>query len=123
MLGPRTLLKRSIRALSYQKKTSLTMPPAQRLEMLRHGFRSSAYELYDFAHNDPADYLSDTTFGQASRINGPFCRTILDDKLLFSALFGPHVRVPDVLALIEGGTLHALQPEPALGSGAALLEY
>lgn len=99
------------------------MPPTQRLEMLRHGFRSSAYERYDFAHNDPADYLPDTKLGQASRISGPFCRSILDDKLLFSALFGAHVHVPRVLALIERGTLHALHPEPAVGSVAALLEY
>lgn len=123
MLHPRTLLKRWVRALSYQKKTPLTMPPTQRLEMLRRGFRSSAYELYDFANNDPTDYLPDTKFGQASRINGPFCRSILDDKLLFSAFFGAHVRVPRVLALIERGTLHALHPEPAVGSVTTLLEY
>jgi len=118
-----TPLKWLRRAIRYQKKTPLTMPLRQRLEMLRRGFRSSAYELYNFAENNPDDYLPDAVFQEATDINGPFCQSILNDKLLFWTVFKDRFKMPAVLALLERGQLHPLQPELPLRSVGALLEF
>jgi len=112
----RSSLNRLARALSYQKKTPLSMPLTQRLTALRHGFRSSMYTFYDFEHNDPREYLPDTVFREATNINGKFCQAILQDKLLFSKLLGGMFRTPEIFGLIERGRF---QP---LGQGRAPLE-
>ncbi len=104
----RSPYKRLARVIRYQQKTPLSMPPAQRLRALRHGFRSSMYIFYDFEHNDPKDYLPDTVFRAATDINGPFCQNILRDKLLFSRFLSGVFRVPEVFALIDRGQVYLL---------------
>jgi hypothetical protein len=117
-------LKELRRAVSYQKDTPLGMPLSQRFEMFRRGFRSSSYALYSFDQNDPDDYLPDSAFREATLINGPFCRRILHDKLLFWRVFGDVFKIPRVVALIERGRLFALPGAPAdLCSVEALLGF
>lgn len=110
----RSPLNRLARAVSYQKKTPLSMPLSQRLMALRHGFRSSMYTFYDFGRNNPKDYLPDTVFREATSINGAFCQNILKDKLLFSELLRDVFKVPEVFALLERGQLHPLRPQSTL---------
>lgn len=110
----RSLLGRLVRALRYQKKTPLSVPPAQRLRALRHGFRSSVYTLYDLGHHDPRDYLPDTVFREATNINGKVCQNILRDKLLFSQLLGGVFRMPEVFALVDHGQFHPLGEKKTL---------
>jgi hypothetical protein len=116
---PRSPLNRLARAISYQKKTPLSMPLSQRLTALKHGFRSSMYTFYDFARNDPGDYLPDTVFREATNINGAFCQNILRDKLLFTEMLRGTFRVPEVFALLERGNLQPLGEQQTL---AELLE-
>ncbi|ADI13749.1 sugar-transfer associated ATP-grasp domain-containing protein [Truepera radiovictrix] len=121
-------LKELRRAVSYQKDAPLRMPLSKRFEMFRRGFRSASYALYSFDHNDPDDYLPDSAFREATLINGPFCRRILHDKLLFWRVFGDAFEgtfeMPRVVALIERGQLFPLPGGPAeLRSVGALLEF
>lgn len=63
------------------------------------------YTFYDFAHNDPGDYLPDTVFREATNTNGTFCQNILRDKLLFTEMLWGAFKVPEVFALLEHGKL------------------
>lgn len=120
----RSPLKALVRAVSYQKDTPLTMPLSRRLQMLRRGFKSSAYALYDFGKNNPDDYLPDTSFREAALVNGPFARRLLGDKLLFTEVFRDHLKIPEVVALIERGRLYSLSEAHAeLSDADALLRY
>lgn len=99
------------------------MPLSQRREMLQRGFRSSSYELYNFAENNPNDYLPDALFRRVTDINGPFCQNILNDKLLFSVMLEDYFKVPQVLGLIERGVLYPVQQEIPFGGATTLLNY
>jgi hypothetical protein len=55
--------------------------------MLRRGFLSESYVLYDLARNDPSLYLSDLSrFVRTVHINGS--PHLLDDKFVFAVLLG-----------------------------------
>lgn len=119
--------KELLRAISYQKHTPLAMPLSQRFLALRHGFKSSAFALYDFRTNDPSDYLPDVSFREATNINGPFCRRILEDKLLFAELFKGHADIPAVVGVVERGKLYGVSSHKGERNGLstldALIEY
>lgn len=88
------------------------MPLSKRVAMWRRGYRPVSYTLYDLSPARAGEYLPDKARLQtlySSRaastffINGPFARTVLDDKLLFTTLLSPQLPIPSILALIEKG--------------------
>lgn len=78
-----------------------------RLRMLRHGFLSSSYHLYDFeGRRNYGDYVSEyEKMAYTAHINGR-TRTYLDDKFEFYAAMrsrGFGDRLPELFGAIDGG--------------------
>lgn len=98
--------------LAWQREAPLNTPISQRIDMWRRGYRASSYALHDLYAPHASEYLPDrvrvkTLFSQKKMstffINGPFAHSVLNDKLLFSALLAHKLPIPRTLALIERG--------------------
>ena len=76
-----------------------SVPLAARLRMMRRGFLSESYVLYDLERNDPTLYLSDLSrFVRTFHINrSPH---VLDDKFVFAVML-------DSLAVSNGAAARA----------------
>jgi hypothetical protein len=94
-------------ALASELSAGAEIPFATKLKLWRAGFKSASYRLFDLAHNDPRDYVSDLAISKARGVNGAFGR-ILKDKLLFAPMLAPYARVPEVLGVVERGRVYPL---------------
>lgn len=106
-------------ALAAELAGGADLPLATKIKLWRRGFKSSSYQLFDLGCNDPRDYVSDLEVARAGRINGAFGR-ILKDKLLFAPMLAPYARVPEVLGLVERGTVYPLAAAELTGAEALL---
>lgn len=95
---------------AWQREAPRTTPLAQRLDMWRRGYRASAYE-YDLSPGASENYLPDSSRLDIAFIDGPFARSVLNDKLLFTELVGGVLEVPPVVALIERGEVYPVYAE------------
>lgn len=117
-------LKRNLASLKWQTELPLATPLSYRLRLLEGGFTAASAATYALERNNPRDYLSDLAAGseRARRSNGPFAVVLFSDKLLSHTLIRPHIRLPELLALVERGQVFSFQ-----GSGVtdvdSLLEY
>ena len=84
----------------------MTSPSSLRVKVRawRLGFRSSNYYLYNLDRNDHTQYLPDAAVFSQGEVEGRF-RRVLVDKVLFSAVMGAHVRVPEIVAIIARGRI------------------
>lgn len=101
--GPKGLIQSLGKAFRRELSTDVTLPLSQRVRLWRFGFKSTSYFVYDFSRNDPSDYLSDVALSITS-VNGSF-RRILDDKLLFHTSLSNTLPIPELLGVIESGTI------------------
>ncbi len=109
--GPRRPLRFAKKLAAWQLEAPRTTPLAQRLDMWRRGYRASAYKLYDLSPGASENYLPDSSRLDIAFINGPFARSVLNDKLLFTKLVGGVLEVPPVVALIERGEVYPVYAE------------
>lgn len=107
-------------ALAAELAGGADLPLATKIKLWRRGFKSGSYRLFDLGRNDPREYVSDLEVARARRINGAFGR-ILKDKLLFAPMLAPYAQVPEILGLVERGTVYPLA-EAGLTGAEALLE-
>lgn len=114
---------RSLAALKWQLDLPARTPLHERLTLLRHGFTSTAYALYDFKRYGYDAYLPDIAAGaaQARRINGAFAISLMSDKLLSHAMLAPHIKLPEILGLVERGQLYPITPAGTVRDVASLL--
>lgn len=82
----------------------------QRLKAWRAGFSGTTWLLYDLDNNDPSDYVPDSKATAMANLDGPAARSVLRNKLLFERVVGRLVRVPKTYAVVERGTVTALDP-------------
>lgn len=90
----------------WTKGRKVPLEPWNRLRMLRHGFLSSSYHLYDFdERRNYADYVSEfEKMAYTAHINGR-TRTYLDDKFEFYAAMrsrGFGDALPELFGAIDG---------------------
>lgn len=91
----------------WTKGRTVPLEPWNRLRMLRHGFLSSSYYLYDFDESrNYADYVSEyEKMAYTAHVNGR-TRTYLDDKFEFDAAMrsrGFGDALPTLFGAIDGG--------------------
>lgn len=86
--------------------STVRVPTLKRPGLLRRGFLSESWVLYDLAHNDRRDYLPDyARFTRTRLINGRYA-AILDNKLLFDRIVGARDGVlPRFHGILEKGRL------------------
>ena len=84
----------------------MTSPASLRVKVRawRLGFRRGHYDLFDLDRNDHTQYLPDAAVFPQGEVEGQF-RRVLVDKVLFSAVMGAHVRVPEIVAIIARGRI------------------
>lgn len=92
----------------------------------RKGFKTASKAYFDAAHGaegDYSNYMPDAAFTPLVQSNGPLCRELLDNKLLFEKVVAPYAPVPSTLALIERDRVLAPTPSAPIQSLDTLLEY
>ena len=62
---------------------------------LRGGYTLDQYYLYDFAHNDRRDYLSEFDWYRSRNINKPY-DMMLNNKVIATEVLGQYIQVPPV---------------------------
>ncbi len=80
------------------------MPPGTRLRMLKRGFLSESYVLYDLANQDIREYLPDLARLRCQLLNGRHS-SLLNNKLTFAMALQAHVTVPRTRAYIFKGRI------------------
>ncbi|MBO6834754.1 MAG: hypothetical protein JJ878_01970 [Alphaproteobacteria bacterium] len=86
--------------------STVRVPVLKRPGLLRRGYLSESWVLYDLARNDRRDYLPDyARFTKTRLINGRYS-AILDNKLLFDRIVGSRTGVvPHFYGILENGQL------------------
>ena len=80
------------------------------LRMLRQGFHSDKQYLYEHIDGRPhAAYVGDFERLMMRRLNGPYA-PFLDNKVLFSQVFGAYLPVPRNFGLLRRDALNPLDP-------------
>lgn len=116
--------RRTLVSLKWQTELPLETPLPHRLRLLKGGFGAASLRTYGLERDSPRDYLSDLASGcvRTRRSNGPFAVSLFSDKLLSHALLGPHIALPDLLALVERGRLYPFR-ESTVADVNSLLRY
>jgi hypothetical protein len=117
-------LKRNLASLKWQTELPLATSLSYRSRLLGGGFTAASAATYALELNNPHDYLSDLAAGSdhARRSNGPFAVALFSDKLLSHMLMRPHIRLPELLALVERGHIFPFQRSDVADVD-SLLEY
>lgn len=71
---------------------------------LRGGFVADQYALFDLAHNDRADYLSELDWYRSRYINAPF-DSMLNNKVVADEVLKVHTKTPGVLLVKNKGKI------------------
>lgn len=92
-----------LREIVYQEtRRGIGLSPRQRLRAWRYGFLSSSWVLYGFGDKPHRDYLPDFPhYLLARRTNKD--QQVFDNKVLFPAVFGALLEIPDNLCLLHLG--------------------
>jgi len=78
------------------------------------GYLSDQYVLYDFAHNNPKDYLSEFDWYRSRWINEPF-EEMLNNKIICTSVLKSNVIVPEALLMKNKGRMVSLEQDKADG--------
>lgn len=65
------------------------------------GYMVDQISLYDFAHNDKKQYLSEFDWIRSRQINEPY-NSLLDNKVVFAELVRDYCQTPELLAVKKG---------------------
>ncbi len=89
------------------------VPLLTRLRMLRKGFLSVSYVLYDGFRQHPSDaYFSDWLHTRVALVNGRWGSAmfpaVLANKIFFTEVVGKHIPVSPIFAYIDRGRIHSL---------------
>lgn len=108
-----TSLREYYHFIRKEMSSASTLPLRIRLRMLRHGFLSQSYTLYDLANRDPNDYISDLTRIRMTRLYSyPTPRTnyaaVLNNKYYSTVVLKQFFDVPEVFAYLDQGRLYPL---------------
>lgn len=86
----------------------------RRLQMSVHGYVPDQYMIYDFAHNDRHEYLSEFDWYRSRYINEPFDQ-MLNNKVMCSEVLEHYIDVPTNLFMRNKGRMVSLEPDAADG--------
>lgn len=75
-----------------------------KVKMYLKGFTSDDYVNYNFARNDPKDYITESERWKSRNINGKY-NIVLDDKRLFYETFCRHLNIPRTLLFVSDGNI------------------
>jgi len=85
-----------------EKKSEIKIPFVIKTKMLRKGFLSESFIIYDLIKNNSNDYLPDFHRLKTLSINKSYS-LILDDKLIFESTFKHILRIPESYCVIKNG--------------------
>lgn len=85
------------------------------------GYMPDQVALYDFAHNNPKEYLSEFDWYRSRSINDPF-NPMLNNKVICTDVLKPHVKVPEIFFIKNKGSyIDPLKPHIRSSAEAALM--
>ena len=94
-----------------ERDSDVKLPWSTRLKVWRRGFLSTSYVLYGAERASMSDYVPDFAHLLfARRINGDL--EAFDNKLLFRAIYGAILEIPENLCLIDTGRVVPLVDSP-----------
>ena len=69
---------------------------SNRILALKKGFSSDFFKMYDLNKENIDDYISEYSRYLSREINGRY-KIVLDDKIIFTEVFGKYVNVPKII--------------------------
>lgn len=85
-------------------KPHFNVPFLKRIFLSLKGFKADQYVQYNFAQNDPQEYITAFERWKSREVDGVY-NIVMDDKLIFSEIFGKYIPIPALLAWISHGNI------------------
>lgn len=90
-----------------EKNSNIEVPFSKRLKMIKNGFLSESYVIYQFEKNEMDDYLPDYHRIKTSGINKGYA-LIMNDKLIFESIYKDFLNIPKSYFVINNGKISTI---------------